>query len=37
MIVQKWSGRVISVLKDSDLLVAVITDETNKENPEELI
>lgn len=37
MIVQKWSGRVISVLKDANLLVAVITDETNKENPEELI
>ncbi len=37
MIIQKWDGRIVSVLKDSNLLIAIITDITNSNNPEEII
>jgi hypothetical protein len=37
MIIQKWDGRIVSVLRESNLLLAIITDITNKENPEEVI
>ncbi len=37
MIIQKWDGRVVSISKETNLLVAIITDITKKENPEEII